>query len=81
LVSEALGPECNNNRTWRIDQYEIIEKNCVGFAGPHYYPVYLYNEKKKIDELPFIPDSTCIIKFIPQTDDTITFNICKEVFK
>lgn len=77
VVSAAFGPECNNNRIWKIDGYEIIEKKCLGFAGPHYYLVYLYKDKRKIDELTIISDSTCLIKFKPENSDTLTFNICK----
>lgn len=77
VVSAAFRPECNNNRIWKIDGYEIIEKKCLGFAGPHYYLVYLYKDKKKIDELTFISDSTCLIKFKPENSDTLTFNICE----
>lgn len=77
VVSAAFGPECTNNRIWKIDGYEIIEKKCLGFAGPHYYLVYLYKDKRKIDELTIISDSTCLIKFKPENSDTLTFNICE----
>ena len=77
IFSEAFGTECENNRIWEIEQYEIVEKSCIGFAGPHYYPVYLYKDKKKIDQLTFIPDSTCVIKFKPESGDTLIFNICE----
>ena len=81
VVSEVFGLECDNNRKWEIGEYEIIEKKCIGFAGPHYYPVYLYRDGERIDQLTFIPDSTCIIKFKPDTGDTLTFDICKKEMK
>lgn len=73
----AFSPECNNNRIWKIEGYEIIEMKCLGFAGPPYYPVYLYKNKKKIDELTFIDDTTCRIQFKPKNSDTLTFNLCE----
>jgi 4-amino-4-deoxy-L-arabinose transferase-like glycosyltransferase len=27
VVSEAFGPVCDDNRKWKIGEYEIIEKN------------------------------------------------------
>lgn len=81
VVSEEFGPDCDINRKWEIGEYEIIEKKCIGFAGPHYYPVYLYRDGERIDQLAFIPDSTCIIKFKPDTGDTLTFDICTKEMK
>jgi hypothetical protein len=81
IVSEVFEPECDNNRVWEINQYKIIEKKCIGFAGPHYYPVFLYKDKEKIDKLTFIPDSTCVIKFKPDTGDTLIFDICEKKLK
>lgn len=77
ILSEAFGTECEINRKWKIEKYEIVEKKCIGFAGPHYYPVYLYKDNKIIDQLTFIPDSTCLIKFKPEGINTLTFNICE----
>jgi hypothetical protein len=43
-VGEAFGADCEKNNTWTVDEYEIIEYKCLGWAGPHYYPIDL---KKK----------------------------------
>lgn len=77
ILGEAFGTDCKINRKWTIGQYEIVENQCIGFAGPYYYPVYLYKDDKKIDQLAFIPDSTCMVKFKPEGLDTLTFNICE----
>lgn len=77
ILAEPFGTECETNRKWKIEQYEIVEKRCIGFAGPHYYPVYLYKDNKKIDQLTLILDSTCLVKFNPEGLETLTFDICE----
>ena len=77
ILSEVFGTGCEINRKWKIEQYEIVEKRCIGFVGLHYYPVYLYKDNKKIDQLTFIAGSTCRIQFKPEGNDTLTFNICE----
>ena len=77
ILGQAFGTDCKIHRKWTVGQYEIVEKQCIGFAGPHYYPVYLYKDNKIIDQLTNIPDSTCLIKFKQEGIDTLTFNICE----
>ncbi len=81
IVSEAFGAKCEDNQIWEIEEYVIIEKKCIGFAGPYYYPVYLYKDNKKVDDLLFIEDSACIIHFTPDLEDTLTFDICEKKLK
>lgn len=81
IVSEAFGAKCEDNRVWKIENYVIIEKKCIGFAGPHYYPVYLFEDSKEIDYLLFINDSTCVLQFKPDGGDTLTFDICEMKLK
>jgi 4-amino-4-deoxy-L-arabinose transferase-like glycosyltransferase len=76
IVSEAFGAKCEKNREWEIENYVIVEKKCIGFAGPYYYPVYLYEDNVELDQLLFINDSTCVVKFKPDERDTLTFDIC-----
>lgn len=71
--------ECEDSRSWVIENYTIKEKKCLGFAGPHYYPVGLYVHDKKIASLSLIPDKTCEITFITNQNDTLNFDICREV--
>ena len=80
-VSEAFGAKCEDNRKWKIEEYVIIEKQCIGFAGPLYYPVYLFKDNKEIDKLLFINDSTCLVNFITDKGDTLTFDICEKKLK
>jgi hypothetical protein len=77
IVSEAFGEKCEKNREWKIENYVIVEKKCIGFAGPYYYPVYLYEDNVKLDQLLYINDSLCLVKFKPKESDTLTFDICE----
>jgi hypothetical protein len=76
FASQAFKEHCQDDKTWRIEQYVIIKKRCLGFAGPPYYPVFLYKEGVEIDHILYMEDSTCIVKFKPNADDTLTFDIC-----
>ena len=76
-MSQAFRMKCDNHRTWTIEGYEIIEKRCLGFAGPPFYPVHLYKNGEHIDEIGFLFDSTCVIQYIPENGDTLTFNVCE----
>ena len=81
FASEAFGAKCENNRVWKIENYVIIEKKCIGFAGPTYYSTYLYKDDEEIDGRAFINDSTCMVRFKPDAGDTLTFDICKMELK
>ena len=78
IISKAFGSKCEENRVWTVENYMIIEKKCIGFAGPSYYPVYLYKDGKEIDQLIFIKDSACILEFKSSSGDTLTFDICEK---
>ncbi|MEN0007983.1 hypothetical protein [Flavobacterium nitrogenifigens] len=65
--------ECNIIKIWKIDNYEIVEKSCIGFAGPHYYPIYLYKDKKEIDYV--IKKDSCIVMFNNQGKE-LQFDLC-----
>lgn len=79
-MRESFGPRCEFKSTWRIQGYEIVEKQCIGFAGPPYYPLYLYKNKNKnqIDYVNYKDDS-CTVKFIEKNEDTLYFNLCTKI--
>ncbi len=76
IFSEAFGAKCEDNRVWKIENYRIIEKQCIGFAGPYYNRVSLYENNKRIEGHSYMNDSSCIIKFKPDLTDTLIFDIC-----
>lgn len=77
FVSVAFGEKCEDNRVWKIEGYQIIEKKCIGFAGPYYYPVSLYKDGEEIGQILFTPDSTCLVEFVLTPADTLIFDVCE----
>src|SRR5689334_9119219 len=72
---ESLGATCDPINTWAIENYEIVEKKCIGFAGPPWHPLSLYKDKIEIDYLNYKSDS-CIVSFRNQEGDTLRFDLC-----
>lgn len=75
FFGEAFGTDCEKSKSWTVNDYKIQEYKCLGWAGPHYYPLYLYDNEKKISENGYKIDS-CLIRFKPQKDLVFVFNIC-----
>lgn len=75
IFGEAFGTDCERSSSWTINEYKIQEYKCLGWAGPHYYPLDLYRDDKKISEGGHKIDS-CTIRFIPANDVYLKFNIC-----
>jgi energy-coupling factor transporter transmembrane protein EcfT len=78
--ASAVKEKCELHREWNIDNYYIIEKQCIGFSGPNYFPVYLYQNGKEIGQS-FIDDSSCVVQFVNQKGDTIEFDICERIIR
>ena len=76
VISSMTKEECVVVETWQVENYDIIKKQCIGFAGPPYYPLYLYQADTKIDRVNVMTDS-CIVKFKGLEGDSLTFDICK----
>jgi energy-coupling factor transporter transmembrane protein EcfT len=78
--ASAIKDKCEIHREWKIDNYYIVEKQCIGFSGPNFFPVYLYKDGKEIDKS-FIMDSSCIVQFVNNKKDTLEFDICEKILK
>jgi hypothetical protein len=68
--------ECEEIQDWKISNYRIVKRDCLGPAGPHYYPLSLYQGDKFISEKGFQKDS-CAINFQARNDLYVIFDICK----
>jgi hypothetical protein len=79
IFGKAFGTECEQSSSWTINEYKIKEYKCLGWAGPHYYPLELYRDDRKIIEGGHKIDS-CTIRFIPANDIYLKFNICDNTF-
>ncbi|WP_418604101.1 hypothetical protein [Hwangdonia sp.] len=75
-LGKAFGPDCDKTESWAIQEYEIIKYSCLGWAGPRYYPLYLYKNGKELPSTGFKIDS-CLISFNPQINLHIKFDICE----
>lgn len=80
FVSAAFQIECETESTWKIEDYKIVQKRCIGFVGPPWYPMYLYHKNKEIDHVNYKEDS-CNVKFTNQIGDTLQFDLCDEKMK
>jgi len=76
-IREAYGSDCENSRQWTVNTYTIQEEKCLGWAGPHYYPLSLIENGTAIANNGHQIDS-CIIRFIPDNDLYIELNICSK---
>jgi len=75
FVSAASREKCDTNKVWEIENYKIIEKQCIGFAGPYFYPVHLYKNNTEIDQIAYKSDS-CIVEFSDKDGKTLRFDLC-----
>lgn len=73
--SSAIKERCKVNQSWSIEGYQIVEKTCIGNAGPPFDPIYLLKENKEVDKLPYLKDS-CNVKFVSTFNDTLEFDLC-----
>lgn len=75
ILGGAFGSECDIKNEWRINDYRIVEQRCVGWAGPHYYPIYLFKDKKELARHGIRNDS-CFFIFKTMAGDSLIFNTC-----
>jgi hypothetical protein len=72
---EAYGTKCEKTRNWVIGDYLIQEYECIGFVGPHFYPMDLFKDGERIDSYGFKSD-TCKVSFDPNKDLHLEFDLC-----
>ena len=77
FLGGAFSPTCEKSEHWSIAEYKIQRYQCLGWAGPYYYPACLIKNGKIIDENKYIRDS-CFFKFRPKEDLYLNFNICNK---
>lgn len=75
MISEAFGETCRVTKEWRVDDYHLVRQECLGWAGPPYYPVHLVLDGDRIATTTGWTDS-CTITFIIDRSDTLHFNVC-----
>ena len=81
LLRKAFGTKCQPKMSWTIENYKIIEESCIGWAGPPWYPMELYQDGDFIDRINFREDS-CLVSFVDTNQDTLMFDLCdKKILK
>lgn len=75
IISEAFGPDCEIHNTWIVKEYEIVEYKCLGWVGPHYFPLDLHKNGEYMTTNGVKLDS-CNIRFTPKNGYHITLNTC-----
>ena len=78
---KAVKEDCKENKIWKIENYKIIEKKCLGLAGPHFYPIYLYEQNEQISQGIYLKGSQCLIEFKIELNKKILFDKCNCKFK
>ena len=68
--------KCEDVQEWKIENYKIVESRCLGYAGPPYYPLAVYDGGKSLGNTGFRKDD-CTITFQATDDLYIIFDICK----
>jgi hypothetical protein len=71
--------KCEDVQEWKIGEYRIVKSDCLGPAGPNYYPLTVYKNKKYLGDNGYQKDS-CTITIQPDNDLYLVFNICDNSF-
>ncbi len=69
--------KCKDIDTLEISYYKIIKSECLGPAGPHFYPLSIYQSGKLLGSNAHQKDP-CTITFQPKNDSYLIFNICQK---
>ena len=72
--------KCEDIQEWKIDKYRIVKSNCLGIAGPRYYPITVYvgdnpkgNAASQVD--------SCIFTWQADNESFLTLNVCGDTIQ
>lgn len=80
LLTKAFGAECEETTKWTIEEYEIQEYRCMGWAGPPYYPLDIFKNGSKVADR-VIKNDSCLIVFVQEPGVYISLNNCDNSIK
>jgi hypothetical protein len=76
LSSCNLGlTKCEDIQEWKIDKYRIVKSNCLGVAGPRYYPITVYIGDSSKGGGASQVDS-CIFTWQSDNESFLTLDVC-----
>jgi hypothetical protein len=80
ILGDAFGAECEKTEKWIVQEYELQEYKCLGWAGPHYFPIDVYKNGSKIAN-DVIKKDSCLIRFEKQRGIYIDLDICENTIR
>ncbi|HEY6505544.1 MAG TPA: hypothetical protein VIZ28_16330 [Chitinophagaceae bacterium] len=67
--------ECKDIQEWKIDKYRFVKSDCLGYAGPRFYPISVYiGDKKQLGNASQV--NSCVFTWQAGNESFLTFNIC-----
>ena len=75
IFSEAFGSKCEKTEKYIVQEYQIQEFKCIGWAGPPWYPTDVYKNGKLIAKNVIKSDS-CNVKIKKNDNFYLYLNIC-----
>lgn len=77
LLGKAFGAKCTEEENWNIEGFTIIHKRCIGFAGPHYDHIELFDKDDFIASGSRLNENNCLIQFKGARGDSLLFDVCE----
>ena len=66
--------KCKDIQEWKIDKYRFVKSDCIGYAGPRFYPISVYIGDKRQDYASQV--DSCIFTWQADNESYLTFNVC-----
>lgn len=70
----GYGTQCEETSIWLIGEFQIQERTCIGYAGPHFYKYDLL-KKEKVLVFDVTKIDSCHVEF--EFDSVVKFNLCE----
>jgi hypothetical protein len=80
MLGDAFGAECEKTKKWTVQEYQIQEYRCFGWAGPPWYPMDIYENGNEITN-DIIRKDSCLIGFRKEKELYLYLNICENSIK
>ena len=67
--------ECKEIQEWKIDKCRFVKSDCLGYAGPRFYPISVFiGDKKQLGYASQV--DSCIFTWQSNSESYLTFNVC-----
>jgi hypothetical protein len=72
--------ECEDVQEWKIDKYRFVKSDCIGYAGPRFYPISVYINNKRQPGYASQMDS-CKFTWQASNESYLTLDVCDKTIK